>query len=249
MKKMMNIYKRCIVFDLDDTLYPEISFVYSGFRAVSQYISSKTRFSEKEIFEILKKIFTQVDKRARTFNELLDILPKLKDLFKIDELISIYRDHQPSISLLPEMNILIKKLRENEIAIAILTDGYLDVQKKKINALRLSNMVDEIIYTDLWGREYWKPNIRGFQVIMERFNECDEFWYIGDNPVKDFKAPNLLGWYTVRLKWDFQIHNNKTVEEDGMEAHYVFSFWNDFTRFLEQKLKIKLNIHEEERNE
>lgn len=37
---------------------------------------------------------------------------------------------------------------------------------------------------------------------MNRYPECRDFTYVGDNPRKDFIAPNALGWLTVCLKDD-----------------------------------------------
>ena len=43
-----------LVFDLDDTLYDEITFVYSGFSAVSKYLSLQFNLNEKKILISLK---------------------------------------------------------------------------------------------------------------------------------------------------------------------------------------------------
>ena len=48
-----------LVFDLDDTLYDEIAFVYSGFSAVSKYLSLQFNLNEKKILISLKE---QVEK-------------------------------------------------------------------------------------------------------------------------------------------------------------------------------------------
>jgi len=48
---------KAIIFDLDDTLYPEKKFIMSGFRAVAKYLSKKHKLNYNEVFKILKKDF------------------------------------------------------------------------------------------------------------------------------------------------------------------------------------------------
>ena len=47
---------KIIIFDLDDTLYEERTFVESGFRAVAEYLEKHFKINKKELFEDLKNI-------------------------------------------------------------------------------------------------------------------------------------------------------------------------------------------------
>ena len=47
---------KAVVFDLDDTLYPEKQYTESGFHHVASIISKSTNISEIEIFSELIKI-------------------------------------------------------------------------------------------------------------------------------------------------------------------------------------------------
>ena len=57
---------------------------------------------------------------------------------------------------------------------------------------------------------------------MNRYPECHDFTYVGDNPRKDFISPNALGWLTVCLK------------DDGRNIHK-----QDFTSITAQALPKK----------
>jgi putative hydrolase of the HAD superfamily len=46
-----------LIFDLDDTLYPEISYVESGFRAVSAFLETQFGWPREASLEFLKKVF------------------------------------------------------------------------------------------------------------------------------------------------------------------------------------------------
>jgi putative hydrolase of the HAD superfamily len=51
---------KSVIFDLDNTLYPEIEYVKSGFRYVSSYLNSKYDLDEEEIFSQLMSIFEKM---------------------------------------------------------------------------------------------------------------------------------------------------------------------------------------------
>ena len=62
---------------------------------------------------------------------------------------------------------------------------------------------------------------------MKRYPECHDFTYVGDNPRKDFIAPNALGWQTVCLKDDGRnIHRQRVddIEKRMMPKRWIDSF-------------------------
>ena len=59
-----------IVFDLDEVLYDEKTYVISGFRAVSEFLEKDEAIPKKIIFEYLKRRLK--NGRERIFNDLLD---------------------------------------------------------------------------------------------------------------------------------------------------------------------------------
>lgn len=195
-----------VIFDLDDTLYPEKEFSISGFDFVSKYISRKKKKKSKYILDMLISLF--LEKTDEVFNRLIKNNKEF-EIFSVKELVNVYRNHTPNISLYKDAESLINYLKKNKYKLGIITDGFISVQKKKIKALHLDKIIDEIIYTDEYGRENWKPSPLGFKIIKDRINlEYDELVYIGDNPRKDFYINKLLGIKTIRLLRDgFNINN------------------------------------------
>ena len=59
-----------IVFDLDEVLYDEKTYVISGFRDVSEFLEKDEAIPKKIIFEYLKRRLK--NGRERIFNDLLD---------------------------------------------------------------------------------------------------------------------------------------------------------------------------------
>ena len=149
-----------------------------------------------------------LEKTDEVFNRLIKNNKEF-EIFSVNELVNVYRNHTPNISLYKDAESLINYLKKNKYKLGIITDGFISVQKKKIKALHLDKIIDEIIYTDEYGRENWKPSPLGFKIIKDRINlEYDELVYIGDNPRKDFYINKLLGIKTIRLLRDgFNINN------------------------------------------
>lgn len=177
------------VFDLDDTLYPELEFVKSGFWAVANYLAP--------------------DDPAETYQQLMRILcehgsGRVFDLYAeqrggeldIADLVERYRFHTPYITLDVETRIVLEHVRAH-CPTALITDGPYRMQRNKFEALGLADLIDLPIFTDLLGTS--KPDERPFRAVMDHFGPAD-YVYIADNPRKDFIAPQRLGWRTVRLR-------------------------------------------------
>ena len=201
-----------IVFDLDDTLYPESQYVGSGFAAVAGRLVSSDR-DAKEILEMLWSAFEQ-GPRNRVFNTVLRQLGRADDEQVIAELVGVYRCHRPSLELEPAVEQLLTDLRK-KYKLGLITDGFLPTQKLKVEALRLEQSFDHIIYTEELGRNFWKPSQRAFEIMAQMLScEHGRCVYVADNPEKDFLAPNQLHWQTVQVERLERVHNPPPVEGD-----------------------------------
>ena len=150
---------RLIAFDLDDTLYPELSFVESGFRAVARTVEERFPRARK-FYELLWSIFSAGERRS-TFNAALQQAGLgEREGVAVAELVKIYRSHMPCIPLYPDAREILATLQGKK-KIGLITDGYLETQKNKFAALQLEQYVDRAVFTDAAGREAWKPNPGG----------------------------------------------------------------------------------------
>ena len=188
---------KAILFDLDDTLYMEKEFVKSGFKAVASFIQNDNGIDEDIVYDNLLSIFNS-GKRKNIFDTYISKFGKIN--FSISELVDLYRSHLPNINLLPgihEYLILLNK----DYKLGLVTDGYIQTQKNKINALGLNNIFDQILITEELGRKFWKPSIVPFSTICDKLGVIPtDAIYIADNPKKDFKGPNQLGMDSMRLR-------------------------------------------------
>ena len=113
---------------------------------------------------------------------------------------------------------LLEKLHGN-VELGLLTDGYYQTQARKVAALGFGRFFKKIVYSDLLGREFWKPHSKPYEQIMEQFDSPGaEYVYIADNPNKDFVTAKKLGWRTIRVRRSGGEHW-KTKLGENFEAH------------------------------
>ena len=204
---------RVLVFDLDDTLYLERDFAYSGFTAAEAWL--KKEMGIDGLAGHCRTLFSS-GKRTRVFDEALEILEMSGRDDLVAALIAIYRNHSPQIALAADA---LRYLQRPSGRRAVITDGNAATQRAKVKALDLDRFVDLVIYTDAWGRPYWKPHSRAFETIQDWAEVApSQLVYVADNPLKDFVTPRSLGWTTVRIARSERVHLELAPDLDH-EAH------------------------------
>lgn len=188
---------KAVIFDLDDTLVSEFEFVKSGFKVVSKYISQIVNADEESVFKEL--ISLHITDTKNVFNRFLDKYDKYSKM-QIDDVVNLYRNHKPSIFYYDDVLETLNKLKNTNYKLGIITDGFKNTQKNKIEALSLDEIVDEIIVTDQFGRDFTKPSLLPYELISNRLNVAyDEMIYVGDNPKKDFYIGSITKITTVKI--------------------------------------------------
>jgi putative hydrolase of the HAD superfamily len=189
---------QAIVFDLDDTLYPERQYVLSGMQAVALWARRELGLASEHTFAELRRLFEQ-GVRGDTFDRWLTG-HGLKPADWVATMVDVYRSHKPQIALAAEVRELLVRLRR-DYRLGLVTDGYLNVQRRKVAALGLERYFDAIIYSDAWGREAWKPCPRPFEEALRQLSVAGpDTVYVGDNPTKDFHGARTVGMGTVRVR-------------------------------------------------
>ena len=189
---------KAVIFDLDDTLILERDYVFSGYRAVSKYLNESRGFDTGKVYGYLCEEFEKSAKNV--FNRLFERLNTEFSEGDIKELVSVYREHEPDIELCADVVPALEELKEQGFRLGVLTDGYLVTQKNKAKAVKLDKYFDTVLFTDELGREYWKPSVKGFEIISSRLGvPLGSMIYVGDNPQKDFEIMKDSPIRTVRI--------------------------------------------------
>lgn len=219
---------KLVLFDLDDTLYPEQEFVYGGLQAAAHLAAEWFKIPADELFQ---EFWSEFEKgNTFIFNSVLNKLTDCSNE-KIEQLINIYRKHKPTLKLFPDAEVTLKMLNRKSICVGVITDGYEQVQKSKVESLDLFNLVKFVIYTDSFGKDFWKPDARVFEFTLNKFRiKPIESVYIGDNPQKDFVAPRRLGMHSIQIKRNVGLYRDVSVADDYEPEFAVNSLEEIFDR-------------------
>lgn len=220
---------RMIVFDMDDTLYPEVEFVRGGVRAAGAWLDAflgRSVGADQVFLEIL-----EAEGVHQIFDRGLSRLGIPVEPMLIKGLVTAFRAHSPNIRPFPGIPDLLDRLRALGVRLGLLSDGPLAVQEAKWRALGLAERFEVVVFTDaLGGREFWKPNPAGFEAI-ERASGLSgrDIAMIGDRPRHDLVPAAARGWRTARLRWPGGFHD--TVP-DPDPVRLVANGLSDLTRIL-----------------
>ncbi|MEK8196575.1 HAD family hydrolase [Lysinibacillus sp. FSL M8-0134] len=208
--------KYVIVFDMDDTLYDELTYVQSGFQDVAEYLANLISIDKDELYSFMWERLLQYG-RGRIFNDVLLRYLGTMDIDLLIKCIDVYRNHEPSIQL-PQQSIrVLEELKNNPLY--IVTDGDIGVQENKIKALNLKAYVKDAIASYKKGVDKGKPSPYWFNYIaqVERVKP-QQIVYIGDNANKDFVGINQLGFRTIRVKQGQYVNEVPSIQH---EAEFV----------------------------
>lgn len=204
--------EKVVVFDLDDTLYKEEDFLFSGFHAIA------VRIVEKQNSQNEEQVFVQMKRWRAEGRNVLDELCRLyPDCLTKEEYLDIYRYHIPFILLSDGAKELLKELKSRGVKLGIVTDGRTRTQMNKIAVLQLQEFIDkdDIVISESFGSE--KPSEANYRYFMTRYPNA-KYVYIADNTKKDFITPNRLGWKTICL-----LDNGKNIHKQntGVPTEYL----------------------------
>ncbi len=195
-----------VVFDLDDTLYPEAEFVRGGFRAAGARLDAlqgRATGAEEVFLDILEQ-----EGVSKVFDKGLQTLGLPCDPERIAALVEAFRGHKPDIRPFSGVPEFLERLHGRGFRLGLLSDGPLAVQQAKWRALGLQGWFEAVVFTDaLGGRESWKPDPAGFEAV-ERLSGLSgqDLVMVGDRPHHDLVPAAARGWRAVRMRWPGAYH-------------------------------------------
>ena len=188
--------RRGIILDLDDTLYPRERFVMSGFAAVAHHVSAVHGVSAEAAYSILTRAQSS-GLVGHEFQVLCDRLRLSRDL--VPALVDVFRRHVPSLWLNHDVRHALLALHRAGWRVAILTNGLPSVQFRKIAALGLASLVDEIVYAEEHAAG-GKPAAAAFAAALRSLElHAEQCISVGDDLVRDVRGARALGIRTIRV--------------------------------------------------
>lgn len=206
---MLYYHGPVVAFDLDDTLFRERDFCRSGFewlcnRDSYRVLDCNPYPDEDSLRRLEKQMDVEISNSRNPFVPFESFFKPLAENLNLEwnlkDHINSYRAHRPKVLRLTEgVENLLEELRRKGIRMALITDGRSTTQRRKIEALGLEKYFhkDLIFISEETGFD--KNSKEAFAALVRIFPEAKSFYYIGDNPEKDFYYPNLMGWKTIQV--------------------------------------------------
>ncbi|MDR1896242.1 MAG: HAD family hydrolase [Prevotellaceae bacterium] len=224
---------RAVIFDLDDTLYPQIEYTRQCLLNTSEYIAKLSNHRQKEIEKRLNNILDNKGIEYRfiyddLFREIhFDGLPYLKEI--LDE----FWQCKPKLQVYENTHEILKKLKDYFL-FAILTDGHIKIQEYKIDNLHLRQFFDYVLITDSLGIENRKPSVKPYQVLLNKINlTARDCIYIGNDPRKDFIGAKKIGLKTIRINQG-EYKDLKVSEND--DADFSINSISELINCIKEKI-------------
>ena len=208
-RKTLRRVPRGIVIDLDDTLYPRERFVGSGLAAVAHHVSIAHRVPADLAFGAMMRSLA-IDGNGSELQALCSRFSLPHDI--IPGLVEIIRTHTPSLFLSEAATAALRRLRAEGWGLAVLTNGLPSVQFRKVAALGLTSLVDEIIYAEEHAAG-GKPSAAPFEAALRSLElSAGQCVCVGDDASRDMRGAKSLGMRTIRIA-----RAAATVEPDDEE--------------------------------
>ncbi|MGX7204291.1 HAD family hydrolase [Enterococcus pingfangensis] len=208
-----------IVFDLDDTLYEQqapfadaITALFPTF-PLTKMNALFIRFRHYSDLHYLKSITGEWSLAKMRYERIrlafadFDFVPADSEL---DAFQAAYDQALQSIALPAEISASLDYLNQQEVPIGIITNGPVKRQTDKINALQLTNWINQenIIISD--GVQIQKPDPDIFRLMEEKLNLTpDSLLYVGDSFDNDVLGAKAAGWSV----WWFN-HQKRMITSD-----------------------------------
>jgi len=207
-----------LIFDLDDTLYDEATYVDGGLRAVAQHGADQWGWDADRSLVILRRVLA-TEGRGKVFDRWLEA-HRAWTKGRVRDCIKAYRTHRPAITLTAVAQAMIDRYGAQG-PLYLVTDGHKGVQQNKVDALNLWPLFQKVFITHRYGVAASKPSTLCFEKIRAEAG-CDwqDMVYVGDNPAKDFVNLNPLGVLTIRVLTG--VHS-QVVAQPGYEAQVTIN--------------------------
>lgn len=189
--------RQAVIFDMDDTLYPERRFALSGFAAVARAVGVQAGIEAHEAFRVLSGAMRRG--RRRVALQLLCQHYGLPETM-VSELVHVIRAHAPRLRL-PRLTTSVLRALRPAWRLGVLTNGEPAIQMRKIEALGLDVMVDQIVLAAEHGAGTGKPDPAPFLAMSDRLGvEPGRCVFVGDDPACDIAGANRVGMRSVQIR-------------------------------------------------
>jgi putative hydrolase of the HAD superfamily len=208
---------RAVTVDLDDTVFAQADWLAGAWLAVAS-AAVPCGIAAVPFHEALVACAAEGSDRGGIIDRALaqvGVSP-VRILELTPRLVEAFSGWAPSaLSLYPGAAEALLRLRSAGLGLGVVTDGNPRIQRAKIAALGLSDLVDHVVISDeLGGRAARKPHPAAFRRALELLRvSAAEAVHVGDRPAKDVAGAAAAGMRAVRVRTGEYAH----VDDDSIE--------------------------------
>jgi|LSQX01.3.fsa_nt_gb putative hydrolase of the HAD superfamily len=186
---------KAVIFDLDDTLYPEHEYVSCAYRDIARMVSEDYGNNPDDIYQklmffryhcgddvVFQNLMVYIGQPQHSSNEYIH-----------SKLVPAYRNCSCNLCLFDDAKDLLDAL-EGKFMLGLITNGGSSTQRNKLKLLNIEDRFDSIVITgELFQREFWKPSIEPYVYCLRQLGvKPEESVYVGNNPVYDVEGASAL---------------------------------------------------------
>jgi putative hydrolase of the HAD superfamily len=117
----------------------------------------------------------------------------------VPSLVAVIREHTPTLGLPAESRRVLGSLRAGW-KVGLLTNGTPAVQRRKVEALGLGDLVDAVLCAVDVGDGTGKPAASAFYAALERLGATPaSAVFVGDDPEADLAGASAIGMKTIHV--------------------------------------------------
>jgi putative hydrolase of the HAD superfamily len=211
-----------LIFDLDDTLYPSSSGIWSLIRErIDLFMISKLGYTHENVLSARENFFLEFGTTLRGLESVHHIDPY--EYLKFVHDVPIHSYLFPNLQL----DTMLSKFQQRKV---IFTNGDRWHSKRVTDALRITDHFNEIIDI-LDVSPYCKPMIESFQIALEKLNVSNsQNILILDDNIRNIQMAEKLGLQTVWVT-----ENNHIQNYEGKQIRKVEDLLNIYPEIASGK--------------
>jgi HAD superfamily hydrolase (TIGR01509 family) len=188
-----------VLFDLDDTLFPQVAWLDGAWVAVADE-AARWGIDRVALLDALRATAAQGSAAGRIIDRALEAVGGAPAA-PVDRLVSAFRAHRPAtLDPYPGVREALAALRAVSL-LGVVTDGEVAIQAAKLVALGLDAAFDVVVVSDSLGRVFRKPHRAPFLLALERLDAAArDAVFVGDCPAKDMAGACGVGMRTIRVR-------------------------------------------------
>ncbi|MGZ4610431.1 MAG: HAD family hydrolase [Actinomycetes bacterium] len=190
---------RGMTVDLDDTLFPQTQWLAGAWAAVGDRATS-LGLDGVALHRVLGRIAAEGSDRGGIIDRGLVAVGVRPEPY-VAALVSAFCSYAPEqLIAYPGALAALGRLR-GVVPVVLVTDGNPRIQRAKIKALGLEDLLDGVVVSDeLGGRQMRKPNAAPFRQALGILGCApDQAVHVGDRPSKDVAGAHGVGMRCVRV--------------------------------------------------